>query len=188
MPSVQAHRNHGLPNVFGSFIGWDLRIMSLQFTAESIFEIGVQIEKNGKAFYQHAAATVSDASLKTLLVGLADWENGHITLFEELKAELPDTMREDNLFDPDNEFFIYLQAAADSHVFISTTDIAGLAARCTTPDAIFEMALRFEKDSVVYYTTLKEMVANQRGKQRIDTLIREELKHIDMLNKQRKAL
>lgn len=162
--------------------------MSLQFTAESIFEIGVQIEKNGKAFYQQAAETVSDAPLKALLLELAAWENGHITLFENLKAELPETMREDNLFDPDNEFFVYLQAAADSHVFVSTTDIAALVAGCSTPDAIFEMALRFEKDSVVYYTTMKEMVANNRGKQRIDTLIREELKHIDMLNKQRKAL
>ena len=145
--------------------------MSIQFNAESIFEIGVQIEKNGRAFYLEAAKSVSDELIKSLLIELADWEKGHIDLFEQLKTELPDTMREDNLFDPENEFFIYLQAAADSHVFVGSIDVSQLVAQCKSSVDIFEMALRFEKDSVVYYTTMKKMVADHRGQEKIDTLI-----------------
>jgi rubrerythrin len=157
--------------------------MSIQFNAESIFEIGVQIEKNGRAFYLEAAEKVSDDAIKSLLTELADWEKEHIKLFDQLKAELPDTMREDNLFDPENEFYTYLQAAANSHVFVGSIDVSQLVAQCKSPAEIFDLALRFEKDSVVYYTTMKRMVADHLGREKITRLIDEELKHIDILNK-----
>ena len=159
--------------------------MSILFNAETIFEIGVQIEKNGRAFYLEAAANAADDSLKAFLTELADWEKAHVTLFERMQAELPDTMRADNLFDPANEFYAYLQAAANTHVFVGTIDVAALVRQCQSPAAIFELALRFEKDSVVYYATMKMMVADHLGREKIDQLIHEELKHIDILNKQR---
>ena len=162
--------------------------MSIQFNAESIFEIGVQIEKNGRAFYLEAAENVSEESIKSLLTELADWEEEHIELFEKLKTELPDTMREDNLFDPENEFYAYLEAAANSHVFVASTNVSQLVAGCGSPAEIFDLALRFEKDSVVYYTTMKKVVADHLGQGKIDKLINEELQHISILNKKKKAV
>jgi len=162
--------------------------MSIQFNAESIFEIGVQIEKNGKAFYLEAAKKASDETVKSLFTELADWENKHIELFEQLKSELPDTMREDNIFDPENELYTYLEAAANSHVFVASTDISGLVAQCNSPAEAFDLALTFEKDSVVYYTTIKKMVADHLGREKIDRLIDEELKHIAILNKKKKQI
>lgn len=159
--------------------------MSIQFNADTIFEIGVQIEKNGCAFYLEAAAHASEATLKSLLTELAEWEKRHIALFEHMQAELPETMRGEDVFDPDNEFYTYLQAAANTHVFVGTIDVVQLVAQCQSPTAIFDLALRFEKDSVVYYTTLQKMVANHLGREKIDQLIHEELRHIDILNTQR---
>ena len=160
--------------------------MSLQFNAESIFEIGVQIEKNGQQFYLEAAEKASDDAVKSLFTELADWEKNHIALFEQLKAELPATMREDTLFDPENELYTYLEAAANTHVFVESTDISKLVAQCNTAIEAFDLALAFEKDSVVYYTTMKKMVADHLGQGKIDKLIDEELKHIAILNARKK--
>ncbi len=159
--------------------------MSIQFKAETIFEIGIQIEKNGRAFYLEAAKKTDDQAMAAFFTELADWEKGHILLFETLQAELPDAMRDDTLFDPENEMVAYLQAAADSHVFAASIDAATLVAQCHTPVESLDLALRFEKDSVVYYTTLKQVVADHRGKDKIETLIQEELNHIVILNKKK---
>jgi rubrerythrin len=159
--------------------------MSIQFNAETIFEIGIQIEKNGRMFYLEVAKRTADHTIASLFIELAEWEKGHIVLFEMLKAELPDTMRDDNLFDPENELYAYLQAAADSHIFVASADVAQLAAQCHSPTEALDLALRFEKDSVVYYTTLKQVVADHRGKDKIETLIQEELNHIVILNKKK---
>jgi rubrerythrin len=162
--------------------------MSIQFNAESIFEIGVQIEKNGKAFYLEAAKRASDNAIASLFTELADWESKHIELFEQLKSELPDTMRDDPIFDPENELYSYLEAAANSHVFIVSTDVSQLATQCNSASEALDLALTFEKDSVVYYITMKKVVADHLGRKKIDTLIDEELKHIAILNKRKKLI
>lgn len=162
--------------------------MTFQFNAELIFEIGVQIEKNGKAFYLEAAKRASDDASKALFTELADWENAHIAVFQQLQADLPDMAGDDTLFDPDNELVSYLQAAADSHVFDNSADIAYLVSQCQTTADVFDLALTFEKDSVVYYTTMKKVVPARLGQEKIDLLIDEELKHISILNTKKKLL
>lgn len=162
--------------------------MAIQFNAESIFGIGVQIEKNGMTFYLEVAKRSSDETVKSLFTELADWEERHVKLFQQLQSELPETAKEERVFDPDNEFSTYLQAAADSHVFIASTDVAQLAAQCNSASEALELALTFEKDSVIYYTTLKKVVSEHLGRDKIDRLIDEELKHIAILNKKKKQL
>lgn len=110
-------------------------------------------------------------------------------LFQQLQAELPDNMRQDNIFDPEDEMMSYLKAAADSHVFVATSDIARLfKEKCHSPVDVLDMALTFEKDSVVYYTTVKKAVAKHFGQKQIDLLIDEELSHISLLNAKKKQL
>lgn len=162
--------------------------MTFQFNAELIFEIGVQIEKNGRAFYLEAAKRASDEASKAFFTDLADWENAHVALFQKLQADLPDMAGDDNLFDPDNELVSYLQAAADSHVFDNSADIAYLVSQCKNTADVFDLALTFEKDSVVYYTTMKKVVPAHLGQDKIDLLIDEELKHISILNTRKKLL
>jgi rubrerythrin len=162
--------------------------MAIPFDAESIFEIGVQIEKNGKTFYTAVSKRVSDEALKSLFTELAEWEDQHIQLFQQLQAELPENVKEQNFFDPNDEMGEYLKAAADTHVFVASTDISQLAAKCASPVEALDMALTFEKDSVVYYTTMKKVVAKHFGREQIDLLIDEELEHISILNTKKKQI
>ena len=155
--------------------------MGIRFNANEISQMGVEIEQNGQAFYAAAAAATTDGQARALFEELADWEAGHIKLFEGLQAKLSNAASEAPVFDPDNEMVLYIKAAADTHVFGADSDPAGLANACATPVEALRKAIEFEKDSIVVYTTLRNMVPPKLGKDDIDQLINEELKHVQML-------
>ncbi len=101
---------------------------------------------------------------------------------------MPDSAKRADLFDSGREHHLYVKATADSHVFVRNEDIPGLASRCKTPAEALDLALVFEKDSVVFYITMKKLVPESLGKAEIDTLIDEEISHIFILTQEKKRL
>ncbi|MCX7031495.1 MAG: ferritin family protein [Spirochaetes bacterium] len=160
----------------------------MNFNAREIFDIGVQIEVNGKAFYEAAAKKTAETALREFFLELAAWENTHIKLFGELRDALPKGAGSLPVFDPNDEAALYLQATADSHVFVRNKDMVALVAGCKGPLDILDVAMTFEKDSVVYYTTMKKVVAKNLGQDKVDRLIDEEIKHISLLSQRRAKL
>jgi rubrerythrin len=162
--------------------------MSFNFNADEIFQIGVQIEANGQKFYETVAKNTSDPSAQKVFFDLAKWESEHIELFKKLRQGLPGSAKQEDLFDPNQELHLYLKATADSHVFIRNKDISGLASKCKTPIDVLNLAIAFEKDSVVLFTTMKKLVPAHLGKDQIDALIDEEISHIFILTQKKKEL
>jgi rubrerythrin len=162
--------------------------MSFNFNADEIFQMGVQIETNGQKFYETVAKSTLDPSARKIFSDLARWESEHIELFKKLRKRLPAAATQEDLFDPNQELHLYLKATADSHVFIRNKDIPELAAKCKTPVEALDFAVVFEKDSVVFYTTMKKLVPEHLGKGEIDTLIDEEISHIYILTQKKKDL
>lgn len=159
--------------------------MSYYMNADEIFQVGVEIETNGKAFYEAAAAAAAEPGVRALCRELAGWEAKHIELFASLRRALPATAREGQVFDPDSEEQAYVKAAADSHVFVKNKDVAALAAGCRTGRELLDVAIGFEKDSVVFYAAMKALVPPELAAQSIDALVEEELKHVAILTKER---
>lgn len=162
--------------------------MSIFFNADEIFQMGVQIERNGKTFYATVAQNSSDPAMQKLFSDLSRWESEHIQFFDRLRQALPDSAKRGASFDPGEELLLYLQATADSHVFLRNKDIQELASRCKTPLEALDLALAFEKDSVVFYTTMKKVTPEEFGKKEIDRLIDEEIGHISLLHQKKKDL
>jgi rubrerythrin len=155
--------------------------MGLMYNAAEIYQMGIEIEKNGKAFYSACARATKNEAAKKLCEELSQWESQHIILFENLKARLPSGASLETSRDPDNELSMYLKAAADGHVFIANMDIEALVASAKTPAKMLAMALSFEKDSVVVYTTMSRLVPEHLGKKDLEKIIDEELKHISII-------
>jgi rubrerythrin len=158
--------------------------MAVTFNADEIFKIGVEIEKNGYAFYSAAAARSENKDNKKLLSELAHWEEKHIEIFEKLRKELSvlkDVMEE---FDPDNMVHQYLKSIADSRVFVKGQKMDGELEKCKSPSDVLNAALAFEKDSVVFYSSMKEIVRSDLGKADVDKLISEELLHVGILTQE----
>ncbi len=146
--------------------------MGIDFNAEDIFKMAEQIEKNGAEFYRNAAEGVSGSPNRDLLLEMADLEDQHEKTFAALRSELTEKEKESNVFDPDNDAVKYLKALADMRVFFEKTiDV-------TSMEAILKEAISAEKDSILFYQGMKQLVPKWLGNEKIDLIIKEEMDHI----------
>jgi len=151
--------------------------MPYVFNMNEILEMAEQIERNGAAFYRKAAEGISDSQNRELLLELAQMEDEHEKTFASLRAQLSEVEKTSALFDPEGETVFYLRALADTRVFFEKkTDTASL-------EEILKEALTAEKDSIVFYLGMKELVPEKYGKEKIDSIIKEEMGHIKLLGK-----
>lgn len=156
--------------------------MGYDFNADEIFEMAEQIERNGATFYRSASERIERDSSKKLLHNLAAMEAEHEKTFASLRAELTDREKTVNIFDPEEETILYLQSLADTQVFLKKdSDV-------TSEEKILEGAIGIEKDSIVFYLGMKDIVPENLGKTRIDRIIREEMTHLRLLNAELVAL
>lgn len=150
--------------------------MPFDFNADNILEVAQQLERNGAKFYRQAAETVSDAAHKSFLIELADMEADHEEIFGAMRAELFENEKAGTVFLPEGDAAIYLQALADTRVFFEKEiDPQSM-------EDIYKAAITAEKDSIVFYLGLQDMVSATLGKERIDQIINEEKEHLKLLS------
>ena len=155
------------------------------FNADEVFEIAVQIERNGAKFYRKAADSV-DGGNRDLLLGLAMMEDDHRKTFAAMRAELTDAEKRAVTADPNNQAVLYLQAMADGKVF--SADPSEALTGDEPMEEILNTAIGLEKDSIVYYEGMKAVVPATAGREQIDGIIRQEMGHILDLTKQLEVL
>lgn len=154
----------------------------MRFTADEVLEMGLEIERNGRRFYSRAAENAEDPEVRRLLRELADMEAGHVRVFEDLRARLPESAAPEVAYDPYGEAALYLRAAADSHVFnLDREDPAAPAAQ-EGPEDVLRLAVQFEKDTIAFFLGLRDVVPESLGREHVEELIREEMRHVSMLD------
>ncbi|MBN1309211.1 MAG: ferritin family protein [Chitinispirillaceae bacterium] len=154
--------------------------MPITFNVDEVFTLAEQIERNGAAFYRKCAEISMEE--KDFLLNLASMEEGHLATFQQMHQSV--TSRESDLSaaDPDREAGEYLNNMAGGYVFDTRKDpSATLSGSERLPD-ILQTAIGLEKDSIVFYLGIKEMVPRSAGKEKIDAIIKEEMKHVTMLS------
>ncbi len=152
--------------------------MSYDFNADDIFLMAEQIERNGAKFYRDSAEGTTDHSAKKFLLDLASMEDDHEKTFASLRAGLTGKEKESTVFDPEDESVLYLRSLADTRVFFEK-DID-----TSSMEEILKEAIVAEKDSIVFYLGMKDLVPEKLGKSRIDAVIKEEMQHITLLSKE----
>lgn len=162
--------------------------MSVKFNADEIFEIAVQIERNGGAFYRSAASHFSDTPMGKIFDDLAVMEDQHVKTFAAMKAEYSAGDPVQISFDPDNQAGLYLQSVADGKVFDLNKDPSSFLKEDTTVEDVLDFAIEVEKESIVFYTSMKEMVPASFGQDKIDDIIFQEVGHVTDLRAQKAAL
>ncbi|MGD8366155.1 MAG: ferritin family protein [Desulfobacterales bacterium] len=152
--------------------------MRYDFNADDVFEMAEQLERNGAKFYQDSATSVEGDAAKQLLAKLANMEIDHEKTFKQMRADLKAAEKKSTVFDPEGEAILYLRALADTRVFFEKTIDA------TSLREILKAAIEAEKDSIVFYLGMREMVPENLGRERLDEIIKEEMGHIRMLSKE----
>ncbi len=149
--------------------------MANEFNAKDVFDLAVKIEQNGALFYRDAAALMTDEGHKAFLLELAEMEDQHEQTFSAMQKELSDEETFSTAFDPEDENGLYLKALADTRVF------SGKQQPGSDFKDILNCAIQAEKDSIVFYLGMKELVPPKLGQSKIDDIIKEEMSHIRLL-------
>ncbi len=152
------------------------------FTASEALDIAMRLERNGQAFYEAAARKINHVEVRELLLTLAQWEQRHYETFQKLADRLK--LAEPPLLSGPywEEYELYIQAALGNAMFYGPDKAVAVADQVESTEQALRMALGLEKDSLLFYYDLREMMPeSERGA--VDEIIREEKGHATRLAK-----
>jgi rubrerythrin len=150
------------------------------FTAAQALEMAMEIEKNGEVFYLAAAEKTTDPEVKTLFKDLAIQEQGHYQIFQKMLGaveQAPDLPATE--FD---QYDAYIQVALENALFAGPDKALALAEQAEDRETALRAALGFEKDTMLFFYDVREMVA-ESSREAVSNVIREEKKHVRRLAK-----
>jgi rubrerythrin len=147
------------------------------FAGSEIIEMGIQIEKNGRDFYNALAGMTKDKEAKEAFRELAQQEEKHIDVFRRLldsvrKYEPPEAYP--------GEYFSYMNALAGEYVFTQKETGKKEAARTKGCAKAIDLGIGFEKDSILFYGGMEEVVP-EYDRELVHQLLKEEKKHLNRL-------
>ncbi len=152
--------------------------MAIQFNADEVFEIAMDIEANGEAFYDAAAQQAKRADAKAVFERLREAEKRHYATFKALREKLPPDAAIAAVHDPEGQISLYLKALSESRVFGNKEEARQLAGKVKDEIEALKIALQYEKDTIVFFHTMQEVTKAEWGKEQIGKLIAEEQTHV----------
>ena len=162
--------------------------MGYAFNANEMLDLAIRIEENGGRFYRKAAQLQADPENRALLEQLAGMEDHHKASFEAMKKELSESPMMATTFDPLGETGQYLAAMADTHGGEGSVAAADALTGKESMLQIIDTAVGLEKESILFYLGLRDMVPPKSGREELDQIIREEQRHLTQLNAFRKKV
>jgi rubrerythrin len=144
------------------------------YTLEDVFDMAIQLERNGHEFYAQAAAC-SQGDAKKLLTELADWERQHEKLFTQMRTDLPSIA-------PDAEAAEYIEALVEGKIF-KARDAARQKLTGDLPaDEILDLAIEMETSAMLFFLGMRQLA--DTGGLKVDQIIQEEMRHVSILTDQ----
>jgi len=162
--------------------------MGITFNVDELFEMAEQIERNGARFYRQAAENAPDAQTKQMLLELARMEDGHLETFRQMRKGLIGREKAQSIFDPDNEAVLYLQTMADSRGSEGMRSPGVPLTGQESIEEVLQLAIEAEKNSVLFYVGLKDLVPARAGQEKVNDIIKEEINHVAILRRKLSAL
>ena len=154
------------------------------FAGSEVVELGIQIEKNGRDFYNTVAGQSKNQKAKQLFQYLAGEEEKHIAGIGKILDAV-------NKYEPPEsypgEYFAYMNALASTSVFTQKDKGSQVAKNTTSDKQAIELGMGAERDSIALYTGMKRVVPDFDYKV-IDELIAQEESHLRQLWDLKKTL
>ena len=155
--------------------------MTIKYSIKEIMEMAEEIERNGAKFYKKAASLIKAPKTSKLLSDLAAMELDHEKTFSQMEQQILKQHPEEIPYDPDSQAQAYINAIADGNVFDIAADPSELLTPSESPQDILSLALDLEKNSIVFYTGIKQLVTKDMQK-KVDDIIAQEMTHISFLS------
>jgi rubrerythrin len=157
--------------------------MAKNFTADELFEMAKKMEEDGARFYRNAAESVSSEEPRQLLLELADWEDKHRQTFIDMRKQVAGSGGPGLDYDPDGEAADYLRTFVDGRVFRIQSDAGERLKQAEDLNDILRIAVGLEKDAILFYTGMKDVMPSDQEKLKVDKILAEERKHVVTLTR-----
>ncbi len=155
--------------------------MGVKFNAFEVFEIAERIERNGAKFYRRAAELFDDSRTHNMFLKLVEWEAAHEQVFADMRKQLSEQGPELRTFEVENDVVFDAQSMAGLAVFGNKMDPSKELTGKESITDVLKSAIEKEKDTIIFYTGLKDFVSAEAGKDKIADIIKEEMHHVRIL-------
>ena len=152
--------------------------MSISLSGDELINLAIDIEKRGIAFYDIMARTAENDATREAFRYLVEMEREHVRTFQSL---LSDVGKSRPSKDRTQSNATYLQALADSAVFTEDMATSETAAQVASDIGALELGISAEKDSILFYYELRDILAEPLGSE-ISKIIDEEKLHLSQLS------
>ncbi len=150
--------------------------MNLQLQPFELFKAATLLEQKGESFYRQAAQNAS-GQCQQMLLQLAEMEKMHAKIFLDFANET-DFSEEVLNSDEKAEELAFLYALTNDRIITEELAISSQDDLAT----VFRKAMQLEKNSVFFYSAIKDVLSQRMSREAVDRLIAEEVKHFRMLN------
>ncbi|HHY82684.1 MAG TPA: ferritin family protein [Clostridiales bacterium] len=147
------------------------------YSYEDVVEYAVLIEQRGIKLYTRAAEGTKNEPARNILLHLAEQERKHEEYFLKLKENVH--TGGSRKVDVEDETIGYLSALAKSEIFPDSED--SFQERFKTLKDVVDFGKQAEKDSILFYNELITLGWDERTKDILRAIIREEKKHLVQL-------
>jgi len=158
--------------------------MGVLFSGRELIDIAIGIERNGAAFYHSLAKSTGNEIAKAAYQYLAGEELKHIQVFQSMLGSVADYRPPDTYTE---EYDLYLRALIDSRVFTDDQTAYEMAQRVTSDAEAIQIALGAEKDSILFYSEVRDLV-RRSDRELINKIIEEERSHLRQLSELKGSL
>ena len=157
--------------------------MGFELDAADLFSMARQIEADACEFYRRAATITPDRKCQAILLGLAEMEVEHRDTFAGLEARSAAArVRTDpprgTRITPVSDWPLVTSLLASG----VKEDLAARFTGRESSTQILHKAIDFERDSIVFFSSIRATLNESVDRECIDEIIREELGHILTLN------
>jgi len=125
------------------------------FSGSEMVQIGIQIEKNGRDFYNVLENQSHDKKCKEIFRYLAGEEEKHIKVFEQILSSAENYEPAESY---PGEYSNYMKTLASESIFTQIGKGAELAKKIKSEKEAVEKGIVFEKDSIIFYEGMKKVV------------------------------
>ena len=144
------------------------------FTLKEIYDLGIQIERNGEKFYREALKQPWSAPLASMLRMLAEEEVRHVDFFTKRKEKLDQKGENPELEAMGQEML--KMVLGDQTFSLKEADLS----KIKNIEQLKSTAIEFEKDTILFYEMVRSFVTDKETEDELDAIIEEENRHVKL--------
>ena len=155
--------------------------MPADYSARDLVNIAIGIERRGIIYYDVIARSTEDDQARAVFEGLARMERVHLATFEHMLDDIGGT----GVNEAEEEG--YIATLLQDAVFTDDAVTADVAAQADTDIKAMELAINGEKDAILYYYELRDLLPEGLAAL-VNRILNEEKRHLAQLTAIRQSM